>query len=395
MKKKYIIILLASLSFLIFNFELYSKTFNINYLPDDIFQLVAKSNIRLYLNNKYIGLQSNEIKGILRINNLINSKSDVSGDVYFYHKTIRGESRIGNEIDKTEKCSFNIDNQGIVSDATNPLFPPVQNIPFFTLKNINIGDVYESKGIAGIELYDSDKSDSAEIIIKMEYSGQKEYLVQKYDYFKISFTFDKMITQNNIKKASGKHELELYFDSAAGKPVFMRENVTDNLELLNSDNIRREGFRLYFYKTITPMNKNQVIKDLTSDINKELMKDLTIKKKEQGVSITINNLKFKADSTELLDSEIMKIDELALMLTKIKNRSFLIIGHTAKSGTEDEQMKLSLERAKIVSDFLIKKGMPQDILFCQGKGSKEPVAPNDSEENMQKNRRVEIIILEN
>jgi len=82
------------------------------------------------------------------------------------------------------------------------------------------------------------------------------------------------------------------------------------------------------------------------------------------------------------------------MLKKVKDRSFMVIGHTALAGTEEARMKLSLERAMSITGSLIDNGINAKKLFYAGKGATEPVAPNDTEENMKKNRRVEIIILE-
>jgi len=54
---------------------------------------------------------------------------------------------------------------------------------------------------------------------------------------------------------------------------------------------------------------------------------------------------------------------------------------------------LSNKRAKEVYDFLINNKVSPDRMFYYGKGSAVPIAPNDTEENRSKNRRVEVFIL--
>jgi outer membrane protein OmpA-like peptidoglycan-associated protein len=174
----------------------------------------------------------------------------------------------------------------------------------------------------------------------------------------------------------------------------MEDHFVEDFDLSNGDRIKRDGFNLYFYKFINPMDKKIVLNDIKEEINDDLEKDLDIQEKEEGISITINNLKFKPNSTELLSTEISKVKELADMLKKIPERSFMIIGHTALAGTEEARMKLSLERALTIAGELIEHGVPAKRIFYAGKGATEPVAPNDTEENMKKNRRVEIIIME-
>jgi outer membrane protein OmpA-like peptidoglycan-associated protein len=67
-----------------------------------------------------------------------------------------------------------------------------------------------------------------------------------------------------------------------------------------------------------------------------------------------------------------------------------IEGHTSDEGDAAFNQKLSENRAKAVVDFLISKGIAADRLEYEGKGSSEPLDPN----NREVNRRTEIIVLE-
>ena len=71
----------------------------------------------------------------------------------------------------------------------------------------------------------------------------------------------------------------------------------------------------------------------------------------------------------------------------------MIVGHTALSGSRGTVIVVRGE-AKTIKDLLIDKGIEQQRLMYIGKGADNPIAPNDTEENRQKNRRVEIIVLE-
>ena len=55
-------------------------------------------------------------------------------------------------------------------------------------------------------------------------------------------------------------------------------------------------------------------------------------------------------------------------------------------------MALSQKRAQSVRDYLVSKGIPQDLVTAQGKGPDEPVADNGSIEGRAQNRRVEIVV---
>jgi outer membrane protein OmpA-like peptidoglycan-associated protein len=52
-----------------------------------------------------------------------------------------------------------------------------------------------------------------------------------------------------------------------------------------------------------------------------------------------------------------------------------------------------LERADAVKDLLVKAGVPADRIRTEGLGSEKPIAPNDTEANRAKNRRIEISLV--
>ena len=257
------------------------------------------------------------------------------------------------------------------------------------------GDIYKSNGKANISLYNSNDIDSINFTAVTKYSGKKEYKGNDLDIFEISYRYNDIAQSYQIRTARGTHNLELYYNNLSGKPIFIRDTFIEEFELNDGSKVKQDGFYLYFYQPIIPMDKKSVIEKIKYTLkDDEILKDLSFTEKEEGISLTINNLKFKANSSELLSSENSKLKILLETLKKIEERSFMIIGHTALAGTEDERMKLSLERAKTIAEYLSNNGIDKDKIFYAGKGANEPVAPNDTEENMQKNRRVEIIILE-
>ena len=100
------------------------------------------------------------------------------------------------------------------------------------------------------------------------------------------------------------------------------------------------------------------------------------------------------DSAILMESEKVKLEKIAEILKGFPN-DLLITGHCAERGTEKNRQIISEERATAVADYLLHQNVrTKDRIFTKGLGSREPVAPNTTEEGRKKNRRVEIIILE-
>ncbi|MCA9571823.1 MAG: OmpA family protein, partial [Myxococcales bacterium] len=71
-----------------------------------------------------------------------------------------------------------------------------------------------------------------------------------------------------------------------------------------------------------------------------------------------------------------------------------IEGHTDSRGSNAYNLDLSTKRANAIRDFLVQRGVEPSRLEAEGFGEFSPLVPNDSEENMLLNRRVEFHILE-
>ena len=73
----------------------------------------------------------------------------------------------------------------------------------------------------------------------------------------------------------------------------------------------------------------------------------------------------------------------------------LISGHTALAGKAETRQTLSEQRAAAVANYLIELGVrEQHHIFTHGFGAEKPIAPNTTEANKARNRRVEITVLE-
>ena len=103
-----------------------------------------------------------------------------------------------------------------------------------------------------------------------------------------------------------------------------------------------------------------------------------------------------ADSTALLPGEMDKLRQIAAILRGIPGYELLVAGHTARVGSAESQVELSVARATAVADILIGLGVraAEDISII-GYGAERPVADNNTEAGRARNRRVEITILEN
>jgi outer membrane protein OmpA-like peptidoglycan-associated protein len=110
-----------------------------------------------------------------------------------------------------------------------------------------------------------------------------------------------------------------------------------------------------------------------------------------GTTFEIKNIYFETGTSKLLETSYPALDELAKVFQSHPTMEIQLNGHMDKSGEEEEQKRISKERAKAVYDYLKSKGVTNPMIF-RGLGSSQPVAPNSSEDYKAKNRRVEVVI---
>jgi len=123
---------------------------------------------------------------------------------------------------------------------------------------------------------------------------------------------------------------------------------------------------------------------------------IKIEKREIKV-IFAEPLVFDSGSAELKPGAIIFLEKLAEILRKIPNE-VIIEGHTdnvppSKNSRYSSNWELSLARAFSVVHYFTKiEGLSKKRFIPVGYAEYKPVAPNDSEENRRKNRRIEIKI---
>ena len=125
----------------------------------------------------------------------------------------------------------------------------------------------------------------------------------------------------------------------------------------------------------------------------EIKKEVKMQKIEEGKKIVLNNIFFQTGKSELTESSALEIGKLYDLLIQNPKINVEISGHTDNVGGDAENMKLSFDRAKVVVEALITKGIPTERMIAKGYGKTQPIALNDTPENKQLNRRTEFKIL--
>ncbi len=107
---------------------------------------------------------------------------------------------------------------------------------------------------------------------------------------------------------------------------------------------------------------------------------------------TFQSVTFATGSDELLPPSFPELDALAAYLEAHPAAKALIAGHTDAVGDEAANLALSERRARAVGGYLAQKGIGAARLSFRGFGESQPIAPNDTPDGRQQNRRVECVL---
>lgn len=102
---------------------------------------------------------------------------------------------------------------------------------------------------------------------------------------------------------------------------------------------------------------------------------------------------FDSGRSELKPDGLPILNKQAEILTAyFPNVDVFVCGHTDSTGGDDLNLALSLQRARVVSDYLVARGVPKERLKVQGFGKEYPNDSNETPAGRANNRRTELIL---
>lgn len=138
---------------------------------------------------------------------------------------------------------------------------------------------------------------------------------------------------------------------------------------------------------------------VTTDGTKDGLKNVKSEFKDavetkEGIKFTLSaDLLFPTNSSYLTDKAKIELEKLAKVLKQQHTKKVRIDGYTDATGTENYNVWLSEKRAVSVKKYLEDSGIAASRMATKGYGPSNPVGDNKTPEGRQKNRRVEVLIL--
>jgi outer membrane protein OmpA-like peptidoglycan-associated protein len=117
----------------------------------------------------------------------------------------------------------------------------------------------------------------------------------------------------------------------------------------------------------------------------------------EGIKLVLNenSVRFDTNKSTLTATAKANLDKLVPVFIEYADTNIMIYGYTDSTGSAEYNLKLSLERAVSVKNYLVSKGLAPIRFNTSGMGIADPIATNDTPEGRSQNRRVEFAITAN
>ncbi|WP_201352332.1 OmpA family protein [Hydrogenimonas urashimensis] len=278
---------------------------------------------------------------------------------------------------------------------------PSAQAPFSLLKKIDLGREdfsieftvmrYQGGGDFYFEMLTKDKD-------KMKSVGPKLYYAMQYCEIHLKGIGQLAMIRPCEKKPMHfaiqvrRHQMRLYLNGKrlTSIPWKVKENETVQGFLLS----RRGGYAPKPYDTlITDIKVAKYTKKEAKPTPEKL--GISVQKTKEGMKLTVPAKVLFDFNKFILKPEAKKaLSLLGDIIRENPAKKIVVTGYTDNVGSDTYNLKLSLQRAQSVADYLIYCEKVNPELFkIEGKGKANPVASNATEEGRAKNRRVEIRLI--
>jgi outer membrane protein OmpA-like peptidoglycan-associated protein len=272
---------------------------------------------------------------------------------------------------------FDRDKLGIYTIDPKYYMPVVRNVPVFPGRDLKPGEKWTAEGHEMHDFRDSfGIPEPYRIPFTADYTflGQKTWKGKAYSAFSVSYRifFEPEAETGRIwpKRILGASDQTVYWDTAIGQSVAYEETFRMVFTFSDGMTVEYRGKANSEILESRRMDKEKVAQDINDDIKRLGIEDTTARVVDEGIAISLENIQFQADSTVLMPGERSKLDKIAEILLRYKERDILVAGHTAMAGTAEGRMELSRGRAALIADYLIGKGVRSaDRVVVRGFGA--------------------------
>ncbi len=416
----------------------------ISYNGTGSYWMVERSDLRRYDNGKYTGLMRREVRSFVHAVNPP-AKRDIQHDVFLMvaknsglgtwfdgsffvdEKTLSNNRNTAMGLDGSIPASFYISPEGMLTPVEDNGFPTFRSFPAFPQEAIKVGDSWTSEAIRAVDPLNAGNYTRLSMLVQYTFVGEEKYKGE--DVYRINAkwatrygpqNFD-IDGDENLVKAMGTHNATIIVLKETGAAILIQDRVDESFQYSNGRTIQFKGSINLFTEFPPSVNTDEFLPQLekiatvvtapaVSYVHESVVDEsfdefdlpsviegkngMIVENTPSGLRLSVRNLQFLPNSSELVQTESARVDLIAGTLLKASGATFLIEGHSASTGNPSGEKELSVERANKIMQELVDRGISADRFIVNGLGSTRPITTNETFEGRASNRRVEITILQ-
>ena len=222
------------------------------------YSLVERTNLRRYVNGKYVGLTSREVRSFVSPSEPPLMRFKAKGSVYendqwydgsFYvmEETLRNSQVAGAGIHEAVQSVFHISKNGQLTMYKDNGYPSFRSFPAYTADKVNVGESW--KAVAERSVDPLNKGVFTKIPMQVlytfscaeTYKGQAVYRIKAiwqtyYDAQNRDFGGD-----SSLQKARGGHKADIIVLQETGEPILTIDNVDETFFWIDGTEVNFKG----------------------------------------------------------------------------------------------------------------------------------------------------------
>jgi outer membrane protein OmpA-like peptidoglycan-associated protein len=375
--------------------------FAFSYVKGDKFRVLSTVDEDVYIDRRLVS--STEI-----LNRIAYEVADAAPDASSgllrgtFETSERGQGGSAYAVTETYDSEFWRDRLGRYTIDPKYYMPVVRDDPTVPDKELSPGDTWTAPGEERHDFRAIGIPDPYPIPIDVRYryegpatlnGGETRLVSASYTFF-VRPPEPRAYKDRFPVQIAGYSDQKIYWDPAAGDAVAYEEKFDFVFDWSDGSTYEFRGSARSRQLEARRMDRAALKAEIEKGVSG--MPDVSVAATDEGVTISMENVQFEADSATLKADELAKVARIAELLKRYPDRDILVAGHSAAAGNAAGRKPLSEQRAKAVAERIIALGArSSESVRATGYGDERPIADNATEAGRARNRRVEITILEN
>ncbi|WP_143592658.1 OmpA family protein [Treponema berlinense] len=222
------------------------------------YSLVERTNLRRYVNGKYVGLTSREVRSFVSPSEPPLMRFKAKGSVYendqwydgsFYvmEETLRNSQVAGAGIHEAVQSVFHIFKNGQLTMYKDNGYPSFRSFPAYTAEKVNVGESWKAVAERSVDPLNKGVFTKIPMQVLYTFSGAETYKGQAvyrikaiwqtyYDAQNRDFGGD-----SSLQKARGGHKADIIVLQETGEPILILDNVDETFFWIDGTEVNFKG----------------------------------------------------------------------------------------------------------------------------------------------------------